>query len=81
MRYSSTSSNVNGYEVDALPLPQLSEENSELQQQIISLVDEILAAKKANHNADTTALEAEIDRLVYALYDLTDDEIKFIDGK
>ena len=77
----STSSNVNGYEVDALPLPQLSEENSELQQQIISLVDEILAAKKANHNADTTALEAEIDRLVYALYDLTDDEIKFIDGK
>ena len=77
----STSSNVNGYEVDALPLPQLSEENSELQQQIISLVDEILAAKKANHNADTTALEAEIDRLVYALYDLTDDEIKFIEGK
>lgn len=77
----STSSNVNGYEVDALPLPQLSEENSELQQQIISLVDEILAAKKANHNADTTALEAEIDRLVYALYDLTDNEIKFIEGK
>ena len=77
----STSSNVNGYEVDALPLPQLSEENSELQQQIISLVDEILATKKANHAADTTALEAEIDRLVYALYDLTDNEIKFIEGK
>ncbi len=77
----STSSNVNGYEVDALPLPQLSEENSELQQQIISLVDKILATKKANHTADTTAFEAEIDRLVYALYDLTDDEIKFVEGK
>lgn len=74
----STSSNVNGYEVDALPLPQLSEENSELQQQIISLVDKILAAKKANHTADTTALEAEIDRLVYALYGLSEDEIKIV---
>lgn len=77
----STSSNVNGYEVDALPLPQLSEENSELQQQIISLVDKILATKKASHTADTTAFETEIDRLVYALYDLTDDEIKFVEGK
>ena len=77
----STSSNVNGYEVDALPLPQLSEENAELQLQIILLVDKILAAKKTDSNADTSAMEAEIDRLVYDLYGLTDEEIKVVEGK
>ena len=77
----STSSNVNGYEVDALPLPQLLEENRELQEDIISLVDKILAAKKADNSADTSAMEAEIDRLVYSLYGLTEEEIKIVEGK
>lgn len=77
----STSSNVNGYEVDALPLPQFSESNAELQNEIISLVDQILSAKKANHTADTSAMEAEIDDLVYALYGLTEEEIKIVEGK
>ena len=31
--------------------------------------------------ADTTALEREIDRLVYALYGLTEAEIAIVEGK
>lgn len=48
--------------------------------QIESLVDRILAAKKANPLADTTAEEREIDRLVYDLYGLTEDEIAIVEG-
>ena len=77
----STSSNVNGYEVDALPLPQLSEDNVELQEEIISLTDQILTAKKADSTTDTTALEHKIDELVYVLYGLTPEEIAIVEGK
>lgn len=48
--------------------------------QIITLVDRILAAKKANPRANTSADEQEIDRLVYDLYGLTEDEIKIVEG-
>jgi hypothetical protein len=44
-------------------------------------VDNILAAKKADPEAGTSALEAEIDCLVYALYSLTEDEIAVVEGK
>ena len=44
-------------------------------------MDKILAAKKANPQADTIKEEAEIDRLVYALYGLSEDEIKTVEGK
>ena len=57
------------------------------QQQIIALVDKILAAKKdcrVKHEndselADTSILEMQIDALVYKLYGLTDEEIKIIE--
>ncbi|MDR2171984.1 MAG: Eco57I restriction-modification methylase domain-containing protein, partial [Planctomycetaceae bacterium] len=51
-----------------------------IQQPIIDLVNQILLSKTKNPNADTTKLESEIDRLVYELYDLTEDEIKIIEG-
>ncbi|WP_231940065.1 DUF7149 domain-containing protein [Dolichospermum compactum] len=50
------------------------------QQELISIVDKILTAKKSDPNADTTALETEIDQLVYQLYELTAEEIKIIEG-
>ncbi len=50
------------------------------QQPIIILVDRILEAKKLDPQSDTSALEAEINRLVYALYGLTEDEIKIVEG-
>jgi hypothetical protein len=40
----------------------------------------ILIAKKANPQADTTALETEIDQMVYELYGLTEEEIAIVEG-
>lgn len=54
--------------------------SSILQQPFIEIVDKILTAKKSDPNADTTALETEIDQLVYQLYKLTAEEIKIIEG-
>ena len=44
------------------------------------LVNEILSIKKQNHSANITALEPQIDQLVYQLYDLTEEEIKIIEA-
>ena len=44
------------------------------------LVDRILAAKQREAEADTSALEREIDELVYALYGLTPEEIQIVEG-
>ena len=53
---------------------------SEKQIPIVTLVDKILAAKRADPNANTSNPEDKIDKLVYALYDLTDDEIAIVEG-
>jgi adenine-specific DNA-methyltransferase len=44
------------------------------------LVDHILSAKRANPQADTSAMEREIDQLVYQLYGLTEEEVKIVEG-
>jgi len=46
---------------------------------IVRVVERILAAKKNNPAADTSALEREIDQQVYALYGLTPEEIKIVE--
>lgn len=74
------------YQVDkepllSIPLPNSTLLDKSIELQIISLVDKILAAKKADNTADTSAMEAEIDRLVYSLYGLTEEEIKIVEGK
>ena len=61
-----------------IPIPSAT---SVQQKPIIDLVDKILAAKRANPQADTSKEEAEIDRLVYALYGLPEDEIKIVEGR
>jgi hypothetical protein len=55
--------------------------NESKQKPFIKLVDKILSLKKQNPEADTSALEAEIDELVYELYGLTEEEIKIVEGK
>jgi len=42
-------------------------------------VKKIIALKKADSKADTSALEAEIDALVYALYGLTPEEVELVE--
>ena len=49
------------------------------QQRLVGVVDKILAAKKRASNADTSALEREIDQQVYALYGLLPEEIKIVE--
>ena len=71
----------NNYQVDkeplqGIPLPVV---DVSQQQPIIALVDKILAAKKADPQADTSAWEAEIDFLVYKLYGLSYDEVLVVD--
>jgi hypothetical protein len=41
----------------------------------------ILAAKAANPQADASALEAQIDKMVYKLYDLSESEIETAEVK
>ncbi|MGI8964781.1 MAG: Eco57I restriction-modification methylase domain-containing protein, partial [Limisphaerales bacterium] len=60
-----------------IPIPAASPEK---QKPVERLVDRILAAKQKNPAADTTALEREIDQQVYALYGLTPEEIKIVEG-
>ena len=65
--------------LEKLPIPPITPSNQHIVSQIESLVDKILAAKKTNHAADTTTWEKEIDRLVYQLYELTDEEIAIVE--
>ena len=72
----STNSNVNSYEVESIPIPSADEDK---QHYISNIVSEILSAKASFPTADTSALEQEIDRLIYKLYGLTYDEVKIVD--
>ena len=62
--------------LEQFPIPQISEIE---QRPFIELAEKITAAKVANSDADTSGWEAEVDRLVYALYELTESEIKTIE--
>ncbi|MDD2413270.1 MAG: Eco57I restriction-modification methylase domain-containing protein [Bacteroidales bacterium] len=72
----------NNYQIDKGPLLDLPlikpDDNS--QHEISDLVSKIIYIKKHTPSADTTALEAEIDQLVYQLYDLTEEEIEIIEN-
>ena len=73
-------SNIHLYPDDwkKLPIPDVPPEQ---QTPIVKLVDKILAAKRANPQADVSAWEREIDERVYRLYGLTAAEIKIVEGK
>lgn len=75
------------YYIGKLPIKNISLSD---QQSFITLVSQILAVKQhttqsplnrgENPNADTSALEHQIDQMVYQLYSLTDEEIKIVEG-
>ena len=64
--------------LENLPFPSLL---SKQEQSLTKLVTKILTAKRADPQADTSALEGEIDQLVYQLYGLTEDEVKIVEGR
>jgi hypothetical protein len=71
-----------------IPIKKISSDD---QHSFITLVDQILAAKKQPPSSpfskgelpvvDTSALEKQIDEMVYALYGLTPEEIAIVEGK
>lgn len=61
--------------VEQIPIPEIDEKDKT---PFINLVDKILESKK--QNKDTTSLEAEIDRMVYELYGLTEEEVRVVEG-
>ncbi len=62
-------------DIKKFPLPNISKKE---QQKIITLVDKILLQKQ--QGKETSAIEKQIDELVYQLYELTPEEIKIIEG-
>ena len=60
-----------------IPIPQVSVTT---QKSIIQLFDEILSTIASNWDADVSELEAEINRQLYELYELTPTEIYFIEN-
>ena len=54
--------------------------NQSQQKAIVDEVEKVMIAKELLSTAETYALEAEIDRLVYQLYGLTEEEIKIVEG-
>ena len=63
-------------ELASFPIPSCKKEEESM---LAKLADNIMTAKNANPSADTSALESEIDRIVYQLYGLTEEEIKIVE--
>jgi adenylate kinase family enzyme len=55
--------------------------DSKTQETIETLVNQILAKKSEDNSADTSELEKEIDKIVYELYGLSEEEIRIIEGE
>ena len=62
--------------IDKFPIKEIL---TEQQQPFIYKADQILGIKQYNPEADTSALEREIDFMVYKLYGLTYEEVLVID--
>jgi hypothetical protein len=63
-------------QISQLPIPSIEESE---QQPFIEKIDEIITAKKMGK--ETTELENEIDRMVYGLYGLSDEEIEAVEDE
>ena len=60
--------------VSQIPIPAIANPKP-----IETLVDQILTTKRTDPAADVSALEREIDQLVYQLYNLTAEEIAVVE--
>ncbi|EPM2976179.1 DUF7149 domain-containing protein [Campylobacter jejuni] len=76
----------NNYQIDKepllnIPIVTINSKNQKIADELINLVDEILKAKEQDKNANTQELENKINSIVYKLYNLTEEEIKIIEGR
>ena len=65
--------------VELIHVPPITDANQPIAEQIERQVDKILDTKHTDPEADTSDLENQIDKLVYALYGLTDEEIAIVE--
>ena len=72
----STNSNVNGYEIDRLPVVFPDKRKEEA---VVKLVDKITAV--ANKPREVTDITKQIDKIVYSIYGLKADRIAIVEGK
>ncbi len=70
-------------ELYAKPLSEIPVKLISLQEQkvFVELVNQIISSKQSNISKDTSTYENEIDLLVYKLYDLSPDEIDFVENE
>lgn len=62
--------------IEVLPIPKV---DKKTEKEIVKLVEKVIEGKKVG--IDTRELEEEIDKIVYELYNLNENEIKIIEGK
>lgn len=65
--------------MEKLPIPEITEDNQETADKIETLVNEIIILKETDNEADISTQQSEIDKLVYQLYNLTNEEIEMIE--
>ena len=75
-RVTSTNNHVQGYELEQLPIPVMSDDNRE---KLNNLARQVMEAKHTDLSTDVSELENEIDQIVYSLYDLTCKEIAVVE--
>lgn len=66
--------------LEPLLVPPITKTNRHLVTQIENQVDKIINAKHTNPEANISAHEKKINKLVYDLYDLTEDEITIVEA-
>lgn len=59
--------------IEKLPIPKITQANQKIANETINLVDKILESKVQDSTFDTSALESQIDKLVYKLYNFTNE--------
>ncbi len=70
--------NARKYGLDYIKKLPIKKAEIKIQNEVAELVDKVISIKK--DGLETTDLENQIDQLVYQLYELTDEEIKIIEG-
>ena len=75
-RITSTNNHVQGYELEQLPIPKMSDSRLE---ELSNLARQVMELKCSGQGTETTTLEEKIDQIVYLLYDLTPEEIAVVE--
>ena len=76
-RVTSTNNHVQGYELEQLPIPEMSESH---RQELRNLATQVMEFKCSSLDTETTKIEKKIDLIVYSLYNLGPEEIAIVEA-